>query len=175
MKTLFTFLVVILPFLSQAQEIPVDRTAKAIYVEALGSGLGLSINFDTRFQKGRLDGLGIRGGIGGISASASDGTTPTSIGVLSLPILVNYVVGNSRASFEAGGGLTLFRANASGTDAVNGDLSFQGTGVFGAFNLGLRLQPKRNGAHFRLYWNPIIADNRFQASWFGLSLGVGFK
>ena len=160
-----------------AQEIPpTNRTAKAIYVEGFGSGVGLSINFDARFKPGRLDGLGFRAGVGGLSASGiADNGSPATIGIVTLPVLLNYVVGNSRAAFEAGAGISGAYVSASGSDAVQGSISEKGFGAFGTFNLGLRVQPKRTGAHFRLYWNPIVSDAGFQTSWLGISLGVGFK
>lgn len=156
----------------KAQDAPAQRAAKAIYVEGLGSGLGVSINFDTRFKPG-LTGLGLRAGIGGIGGSGSEG----SIGLVTFPVLLNYVVGNSRVSFEAGAGVTAGYITVEGTNSLTGDdVSAKGFGVFGgAGNFGLRLQPKRNGAHFRLYWSPFVTSAGFQPSWLGASLGFGFR
>jgi hypothetical protein len=148
-----------------------QRVAKAIYVEALGSGIGLSLNYDIRFKPG-LSGLGLRAGIGATSGS----TDQTRISLMSLPILLNYVLGNSRASFEGGLGLMARYLTGAGTDVLTGDyVTAQGAGVSIAGNVGLRLQPKQNGVHFRLYWSPFITDRGLQPKWLGLSLGYGFR
>jgi hypothetical protein len=177
MKQVIAFAIsVLIIFPCIAQKIPADRTAKAIFVEGLGSGVGLSINFDTRFRPGRLDGLGMRAGVGGLSVSrVQENGLSANTGFVSLPVLLNYVVGNSRAAFEAGAGVTGVYANESGFDAAGGYSSEKGIGAFGTFNFGLRLQPKRTGAHFRLYWSPIVSVAGFQTLWLGFSIGVGFK
>lgn len=154
-----------------AQDAPAGRPAKAFYVEGLGSGLGLSLNFDTRFKPG-LSGLGMRVGFGGIDASSSKG----SIDIITLPVLLNYVAGNSRASFEAGMGVTVIRISAITASTLPGDNAIaKGTGVAGTGNFGLRLQPKRNGVHFRLYWSPFVTSDFFEPRIFGASLGFGFR
>lgn len=154
-----------------AQDAPAGRPAKAFYVEGLGSGLGVSLNYDTRFKPG-LSGLGLRVGVGGLDVSSSAG----SIDIITLPVLVNYVAGNSRASFEAGVGVTLIHATAIGISTLPGDNAIEkGTGVAGSANFGLRVQPKRNGVHFRLYWSPFVTSDRFEPRIFGASLGFGFR
>ena len=79
---------------------------KAVYVEGLGSGLLLSVNYDFRFRNTQ-DGLGMRIGVGGLSlaATATDNNGATSsahLGVVTLPVLVNYLVGKGRFAFEMG-------------------------------------------------------------------------
>jgi hypothetical protein len=165
------FLLFFIAQLSKAQSNSEQRAAKAVYLEVLGSGVGLSLNYDTRFKPG-LTGLGLRAGIGGISGSSNQG----SVTLISLPALVNYVLGNSRASFESGLGIMANYVTAAGRDALTGDYATgKGVGVSVAGNFGLRLQPKQNGVHFRLYWSPFITDHGLQARWLGLSLGYGFR
>ncbi len=155
----------------QAQIVTEQRVAKAVYVEALGSGIGLSLNYDTRFKPG-LTGLGLRAGIGSISGSGDQGR----VTMITVPILVNHVLGNSRASFESGLGLMASYITAAGKDPLTGDYATaQGAGVSVAGNFGLRLQPRENGVHFRLYWSPFITDHGIQPQWLGLSLGYGFR
>ena len=112
---LFSFLLFIAVPL-KAQDTPAERPAKAIYVEGLGSGIGLAINYDTRFKPG-LTGLGLRAGIGGVGGLSSLGT----VSLITLPVLLNYVVGNSQASFEVGAGVTAGYLIATGTNTVTGD------------------------------------------------------
>lgn len=110
------------------------------------------------------------------SVGTSGSTDQTRISLISLPILVNYVLGNSRASFEGGLGLMARYLTGAGTDVLTGDyVTAKGTGVSITGNFGLRLQPKQNGVHFRLYWSPFITDRGLQPKWLGLSLGYGFR
>lgn len=165
-------------FQTKAQEINAGKPAKAIYLEALGSGIGLSLNYDTRFKPG-LTGWGMRGGIGGFSFSGTDNTGQSaSIGIVTLPILANYVAGNSIAAFEAGAGILPAYVNASANDLAtggNGIASVKGLSLSGTLNAGLRLQPRNKGVHFRLYWSPLFNASGFYPKWLGLSLGYGFR
>ncbi len=172
-------LILFVAYQSKAQEIIAERPAKAIYLEALGSGLGLSVNYDTRFKPG-LTGWGVRGGIGGLNLSASDNTGQSvSIGMVTLPILANYVAGNSIAAFEAGAGLLPAYVNASASDlnSTSGITSgaVKGLSLSGTLNAGLRLQPRNKGVHFRLYWAPLFNKSGFYPKFGGLSLGYGFR
>ena len=131
----------------------------------------MSLNYDTRFKPG-LTGLGLRAGIGGITGFSGQ----SRVSLISLPVLVNYVLGNSRASFESGLGLTGVYVTAAGNDAISGNhVTAKGVGFNVAGNFGLRLQPKENGVHFRLYWSPFITNYGLQPQWLGLSLGYGFR
>ncbi|MFD1141332.1 hypothetical protein ACFQ4C_09440 [Larkinella insperata] len=170
----FFYTVLLLIFLSSASVWAQDGGRnKAVYAEALGSGITLSLNYDFRF-KPTQDGLGMRIGVGG--GSFSDTNSDAKAGIVTMPVLVDYLVGQRRVAFEAGAGLTLVYINVSGTDAVSGELlSGKGFGFMGTFNTGLRLQPVRNGVVFRLNWSPAISNAGFQANWLGLSLGYAFK
>ncbi|NBC24654.1 MAG: hypothetical protein GVX78_03460 [Bacteroidetes bacterium] len=44
-----------------------DSYHKNIYAEFLGSHILLGVNYDMRLKKGRMDGIGFRAGIGGLS------------------------------------------------------------------------------------------------------------
>lgn len=158
----------------QAQEAtPAPGRNKAVYVEGLGSGVLLSANYDFRF-KPTQDGLGLRVGVGG--GAFADQNSDARVGLVTVPLMVNYLVGKRRVAFEMGAGLTPIYINASGTNQATGDfLSGNGFGAFGSLNLGLRLQPIRNGAVFRLNWAPTVSNTGFYPSWFGVSLGFAFK
>ncbi|GAB3273172.1 hypothetical protein GCM10027347_45340 [Larkinella harenae] len=170
-KVLFALLVLVgLALSGHAQE---GGRNKAIYAEALGSGLTLSLNYDFRF-KPTQSGLGMRAGIGG--GSFSDNNSDVRAGIVTAPILVNYLIGERRVAFEAGAGITMLYATASGTDSGTGEfIRRKGFGAFGSINTGLRLQPIRNGAIFRLTWTPVVNGDGFRAGWFGVSLGYAFK
>lgn len=159
---------------SSAQESSLAPHHKNIYLEFLGSGLAFSAHFDMRLQRGVQDGLGFRAGVGGFSETGyTDGQYGT-IGIVTMPVGINYLIGERRGSFEAGAGLTLLyaRAEVSGMTEWN---EVDGWGVAGFLNMGYRLQPLKNGFMMRINWSPAITQNGFHAGWFGLSLGLGFK
>lgn len=163
-----------LGYRSLAQEaVPPTGRNKAVYVEGLGSGVLLSANYDFRF-KPTQDGLGMRIGLGG--GTFSDQNSNARAGLVTLPVQVNYLVGKRRAAFEMGAGVTPIYVNASGTNQATGDfISGNGFGAFGSLNLGLRLQPIRNGVVFRLNWVPTVSNTGFYPRWLGVSLGFAFK
>jgi hypothetical protein len=76
-----------------------EKLSSQLYAEFLGPGLGLSLNYDTRFKPGKT-GLGIRIGVG-----ATLGTT--------IPITVNYVFrnNNKRSFLELGAGGIIYITN----------------------------------------------------------------
>jgi hypothetical protein len=152
---------------------------KAIYVEGLGSGLLISANYDFRF-KPQQDGLGMRIGVGGgnfdgTTVSAGGTRTPASLGIVTVPVLVNYLSGKGRFVFEGGAGLTAVFISTTDVAVSNSIVSSSGGGVTGTLNLGFRAQPIRNGVVFRLNWAPAFNGAGFSPSWFGISLGYGFK
>ena len=153
---------------------------KNIYVELLGSNVFMGVNFDIRLKKGKMDGMGLKAGLGGLSISGNSQGTDLSVGIVVLPLEFNYLVGPRRSSFEAGVGILPTYATFSG----NGDLtdnrfvSAEGVGLVGGYlTLGYRLQPIKNrGFMMKVNWNPMILRGEgFQPTWLGLSLGMGFK
>ncbi|HMQ64343.1 MAG TPA: hypothetical protein PKE06_26910, partial [Flavilitoribacter sp.] len=64
---------------------------KNIYMEALGSSVGAGVSFDMRLHRGRMDGIGFRAGIGGISVSGTDFETNNyvSLGIVTFPVEFN--------------------------------------------------------------------------------------
>jgi hypothetical protein len=180
MKTLLAVLALIMMIQVQSvaqKDIPTfDGYHKNIYVEALGSSIGLGVNFDMRLEKGRLDGMGVRAGIGGISFSNSSGD---NLGIVTFPLEFNYLVGNGRNSLVAGVGLLPAYASVRITDDISDNLSIdlEGFGVAGGFvNFGYRLQPRNRGFMFQINWNPLILrGDGFNIGWFGIGMGIGFK
>jgi hypothetical protein len=76
-----------------------EKLSSQLYAEFLGPGLGLSLNYDTRFKPGKT-GLGFR-----IGAGITLGAT--------IPIIVNYVFGNNskRSFLELGAGSVVYFTN----------------------------------------------------------------
>nr|WKN38438.1 hypothetical protein K4G66_06950 [Tunicatimonas sp. TK19036] len=163
--------------ISSTPTIPDDRRAKSIYLEALGNGLTISLNYDTRFAKGRNDGLEARIGVGGLGLSGTDDQgNNVTVGLVTIPIMLNYIVGNRRSGLELGAGATILSVSSSAdVDGQVDDFVENGVGASGFFNVGYRAQPLRNGPIFRLTWTPAFNAAGFSPSWFGISLGYAFK
>lgn len=170
------------PFFLRAQkkEAPVfDKLHKNIYGELRGSHLLSGVNFDMRLKKGRMDGIGLRAGLGGASIPVEDANNDFQLGLVTFPIEFNHVVGRRRSSFVAGAGILPVYATISGQGEIS-DNEFvrgEGLGITGGFlTFGYRLQPLRNGFMMQLHWNPLVLRaSGFSAGWFGLGMGFGFK
>lgn len=158
-----------------------DGFHKNIFVEGLGAGLLGSVNYDMRLQRGRMDGIGFRAGIGGANLNGTDDYgEPAHIGIITVPLEFNYLVGKKRSSFLAGIGLLPIYASVQGNGTINttGERAFidaEGFGFAGYLSLGYRFQPLRNGFMFQINWNPLISKSGFSPAWLGLSIGYGFK
>lgn len=152
---------------------------KNIYAEFLGSHLLVGVNYDMRLKKGRMDGIGFRVGIGGLSGTRFDKNTKITLGLVTFPLEFNHLIGKNRSSLVTGIGLLPIYASLSTNGELN-DYKFVRNGGFaivgGFLTIGYRFQPKKTGVMFQINWNPIILrDTGFFASWLGIGLGVGFK
>ena len=81
---------------------------KVVFAELVGSGLGFSANYDMRLKRNRNDGFGFRAGAGLIPSNYSDD-------YITLPLGINYIVGQRKHGFETGLGITLLY-NTSGRE-----------------------------------------------------------
>lgn len=171
------FLMVVLLPQVQAQSETAAHYNKAIFVEVLGDGIGISANYDMRFKKGVQDGLGFRAGIGGLNINGTDENSQSaSVRILTVPLSINYLIGKRRSAFEAGLGVTPLYANAAVYDVSGGGITdVNGWGASGFINLGYRFQPLKNGFVFRFDWTPAFNSAGFSPAWFGVSAGIGFK
>ncbi len=168
-KLIASFLILLITVTCQAQR------RKTVFVEALGNGLTVSGNFDLRLKANRNDGLGLRAGIGGGSLTGTDDQgNSASMGIITFPLAVNYLVGKKRSAFESGIGITPVYVTASGK--INDDV-FSGSGLAlsGFLNLGYRYQPLSKGFMGHIKWTPAITNSGFFPSWFGLGIGYSFK
>jgi len=156
-----------------------DTHHKNIYVEFLGSHLLAGVNFDMRLNKGRMDGIGFRAGIGGLSATGFSQNTEITLGLVTFPLEFNHLVGKKRSSFVTGVGLLPIYATFSATGQLTDYEFVRGEGfslVGGFLTMGYRFQPKKTGVMFQFNWNPLILrGSGFNIGWFGLGIGLGFK
>ncbi len=150
-------------------------TRQSVFVEVLGNGLLATLNYDTRLNKNRQDGLGLRIGVGGLSVSGtSDAGVSVSAGVVTIPLELNYLMGKKRSAFEIGAGLTPLILSAK-LKTDNDRISGTGSSVNGVISFGYRYQPLNKGFLFKLDWSPIFNSIGFSPAWFGISFGYSFK
>lgn len=156
-----------------------DTYHKNIYAELFGSHILAGANFDMRLKKGKMDGIGLRAGIGGITLRSSTNNTRSTLGLVTFPLEFNNLVGKRRSAFVSGIGLLPIYATLS----ANGDLTdnefvrAEGFTLAGGFlTMGYRFQPSNTGMMFQVNWNPLmLRGSGFRAGWISLGLGMGFK
>lgn len=176
-----TLLCMSLNLAAQEREIPsFDGYHKNIYVGLFGSNLFMGANYDMRLQKGRMDGIGFRTGIGGMNIRDTDDFgNDARLGVLTLPIEFNYVVGKKRSGFVAGIGVLPMYINFEGSGTFEDyeyiDVEAKGLAVAGFLDIGYRLQPLKNGFMMQINWNPLFSSEGFGPGWIGVGIGMGFK
>jgi hypothetical protein len=189
--SLFSFLLILLVILTvkaYSQESNYTQRAKSLFVELGGSGVSLfSANLDIRFNKGRNDGFGIRVGVGGESSKTEPifGYGETKTNLFTVPLEVNYILGNKRLSFEIGYSLTYISETKKSSfrltnpyytyDNESGDL------IVSYLPVGLRLKPKKKGFMLKFNLGPLwdySAPNIFYPEkiqfYGGLAMGYSF-
>lgn len=139
-----------------------DR-AENIYFEVGGPGLALTINYDARFGHTR-NGLGYRVGAGYFADGGNN--------VFTIPLQVNYLVGEGSSMLEIGGGTTFL--NSYGDNKGKYFIFDRVTGFIGTATLGYRYQPEDKGFNFRIGFVPIFYDEGIIAAG-GVSFGFTFK
>ncbi len=127
----------------------------AAYVEVLGAGLLLSLNYDRRLDEQ----YGIR--IGGIPGSRS-------YWVFVQGYMLSSGTRSHHLELGAGLGVMVWQLNLFGYTSDPSPI------VYVPFNVGYRLQPADGGFLFRIGFTPLLAFGRNQTSvlpWGGLSIG----
>ena len=164
---------------SIVEEAPQSTHHKSLNLEILGAHFGTGVNFDMRLQKGRIDGLGYRVGIGGFSSASSFTLASVrSFSILTLPLEINYVVGKKRHGFIAGVGFIPGIVSITGDRPRIGDTEIEkkGFSLIGTHALvGYRLSPLNTGLHIQLHYNPMFTSELGRVEYLGLQIGMGFK
>ena len=138
-----------------------DRPPQAFFAEVYGRAGIFSVNYDRRFSN-RLDGFGFTVGAGYFSIAG--------LSLVSVPVTINYLLGNNGKYLELGGGATYFNARINDEDdASNGGHTFVGT-----LTIGYRSQPMKGGFMFRAGINPFFFRNTFIPYWPYVSFGINF-
>ena len=147
---------------------------KWIYAEAGGSSVLVGISYDMRLKGHR--GLGFRAGLGGVSSFLISGTSSED-DLLTIPMEVNYLVGDKRHFFVAGMCLLPIIAG----EGYRGDGTFikinKGLNLAGlTTTFGYRYAPIKVGPAFQVAWTPIASfSGGFMPLWFSLGAGFSFK
>jgi hypothetical protein len=144
----------------------------AIYLELLGNGGLLSLNYDLKLR----DRASFRVGFGAWTAEDlwSNGETT----VRSVPVMLNHLRGSSNHRLETGAGLLLGQKtfeNAFGDSETTSFISLTGT-------FGYRYQPTGGGVVFRAGLTPFFGFGGEESAYpdkglllsIGLSLGFAF-
>lgn len=150
-----------------------QKRGQAFYFEGFGSGLIMSFNYDTRFNK-RNDGIG---GRIGASYFALDHD-----GIFTLPVNINYLLGNNGHYFELGAGATFLSIKNERSrhpddyDETNEVLVYSGKSqnVLGNLTFGYRRQPINSGFSFRAGFSPVFFTGNFIPYWPHVSFGYKF-
>jgi len=133
------------------------QRAENIYLEVGGTGIFLSLKYDTRLTN-RRNGLGVSVGYGYIPF------------VNSIPVQLNYLLGKTSHFLEIGAGGTYLSISRS-----NSLISFsKSSELLGTATFGYRYQPIRGGFNFRVNVDPIFDSQDF-LFFGGLSFGYTFK
>ncbi len=141
--------------------IETQKRAQNVYAEILGQGLLFSINYDTRFSNKR-NGIGGRIGFGGIGGDGA--------GLITVPVSLNYLLGEGKNFFEIGLGATYAKISTN-NDFFFGD---GGSSVIGTMAFMYRLQPVKTGFSFRGGITPVFSSVGFVPYFVGFSVGYTF-
>lgn len=138
---------------------------QAIFLEALGSGGLLSLNYDRRLKSGN-DGFGVRVGFG--IGTGYENNEDEFIRRVAVPLMVNYIFGRGRNGLETGIGITPEYAVSKPHDD-------QRMNAWGNLNVLYRYQPVKKGFIMRMGWTPIIGRGGSLDPYFaGVSFGYSF-
>lgn len=137
------------------------QSNKAFFVELLGNGLIFSANYDMRFKK-ETNGWGARLGIGYVGSVDGDG------GVVTIPLLINNLLGKDGKYFEVGAGITYLSSSADFIGDNNA------SDIVGTMTFMYRKQPLDGGFMWKIGFTPILADGVFVPYWFGVGLGYSW-
>ncbi len=132
-----------------------EGAKNAFYVELLGNGLLFSANYDVRIANK----FGIRAGIGYVGSTEGEG------GILTIPVMGNFLLGNNGRYFEVGAGITY----VSGDSDLFNDDGF--SSVLGTLSFMYRRQPVDGGFMWKIGLTPFLAEGIFVPYWGGVGIG----
>ncbi len=132
-----------------------EGTKNAFFIELLGNGLIFSANYDVRIANK----FGLRAGIGYVGSTEGDG------GVLTVPVMGNFLLGKNGRYFEVGAGLTYL----SGSIGLFENDEF--SSLVGTLSFMYRRQPEEGGFMWKIGLTPFLAEGIFIPYWGGVGIG----
>ena len=128
-------------------------TKNAFFAEVLGNGLLFSVNYDLRL----VNSFGARIGVGYVGSTEGDG------GILTVPVMGNFLLGKNGRYFEVGAGISYI----SGT----GEFFDNESSILGTMSFMYRRQPEDGGFMWKIGLTPFIAEGVFIPYWGGVGIG----
>jgi len=148
-----------------------DRPQNTVFLEMLGNGGIISINFDRKVSEN----LSLRAGTGswGSEGTSWDGRE-IETRVTTFPLLVNYLGGSGNRRLELGAGV-LFGRKTRERSFSEPDESYSFTSLTGV--VGYRYQPSRRGMMFRVGATPFVGLGPSETAYPGRGFfpSVGFS
>lgn len=163
-KTLLTVLFLIITSSSIAQK------SKSVFLEVGGNGGLASLNFDSRLNNTEK-GLGYRIGFGFIPPTYEFFDSRPAI--WTIPVGLNYLVGNNRHHLETGLGMTYYFFKGTTSDVWGIYENDKGSGIVFVPSVGYRYAPKGKAFQGRLFISPLINSAGTSFYW-GFSGGYKF-
>lgn len=152
---------------SPADIIVTDRPPQTVFIEFGGRSIIFSGNYDARFSK-RVDGIGYSVGLGY--------TEEDALGLFSVPVSINWLLGKKGKYFETGIGATYFNKDIKkyfdNEYFIDNSNDLGGSSVIGTFTAGYRRQPIKGGFVFRTGFNILIYQDNFAPI---IYLGFGYS
>jgi hypothetical protein len=142
----------------------ITANTKIVFFEVGGAGLALTLNYDARIGH-KVNGWGFRVGAGYYADGYGNSVT-------TVPLQVNYLVGNGPHFLELGAGTTFL--NSYGSNTGKTFIFDRVTGFIGTATIGYRFQSPDKRLNFRLAFVPIFYDEGVIPAG-GLSVGYTFK
>ncbi len=136
---------------------------KYVFVEAGGSSTIAALNFDMRFKKNTVNGLGFRAGVGN-SFGLFDSEDIKD--VILVPLGFNYVFGEKKSAFVLG---------VNATVALMGNFKGDESPLIISPEVGYRFRQKTKGVGFHVSYTPLFNTvDGTMPWWFGAGIGYGW-
>jgi len=133
---------------------------KFAFVEGLGSGVLVNLNFDMRMNKESREGFGFKVGIGNTSIYLDENVT-------TLPLGINYIFGKQKSGLLLGANATVAFGDSEDYDEIKHFVP--------SLEIGYRFRPISKGFAFQVTYNPIFNTvDGFKPLWFGVGLGYSW-
>jgi len=150
----------------------IHAQANTVYFELFGNGLVYSVNYDRMVT----DNISVRAGYGGLTISNLSydetlGFINEDIKITMIPLLGNYLMGESNHKLEIGGGVVMVMVDYSG-NVADIDFSIGADGAVPTGNIGYRYQKPEGGLFFKASLCPFFGEEVVTS--FGLGIGYSF-